>query len=123
MTVKVGTHPTKIGQRVQDIYADTRGWVVEVGERQGGEKVAVIDWDDKPVGSEDAVFPVEALHVVEVVRIDADMFEDPSLSPLVEHTTTGTEHGTVYKLKSGTVLKGIEQMRLYMLGYYTRDWA
>lgn len=112
-------HPNRVGQRVQDVYADSRGWVVELGEREG-EKVAVVDWDEKPVGDEDAVFPIVSLLVVEVIRIDADLWEDPATHPLVEQTTTGTEHGTVYRLKGGQVLRGTDQMRAYMLGYHKR---
>lgn len=111
-------HPTRVGQRVQDIYDDTRGWVVELGEHEG-EKVAVVDWDEKPVGDEDAVFPVTSLLVVRVIRIDADHWDDPATHPQVESAHTGTGE-PVYLLKTGSILKGRDQMRAWLLGYHKR---
>lgn len=113
--------PTKVGQRVVDVFVETRGWVRELGERNG-TKVAVVAWDnpEPSIGEDDSVFPVDALRVVKHISIDLDMFQDPSLHPAVEQTTTGTEYGTVYRLKDGTVLKGIDQMRTWLLGYHER---
>lgn len=108
--------PTKVGQRVQEIFSNSRGWVTYINDNAEVH----VDWDEKPVGNEDEVFPADALRVVEVIRIDADLFEDPSGHPLVEQTTTGTEHGTVYRLTTGEVLKGRDQMRAYLLGYHKR---
>jgi hypothetical protein len=117
--------PSKVGQRVQEIFTDSRGWVMELGEDRDGRKVAVIEWDapEPNLGEDDSKFPVDALRVVEMIRIDADVFEDPSKWDEVEQTTTGTEYGTVFKLKNGMVFKGIDTMRLFMLGYHTRTWA
>lgn len=113
--------PTKVGQRVQDVFTDSRGWVRELGDRNG-TKVAVVAWDapELELGEDDTVFPVDALRVVKHISIDADHFMDPSLHPVVEQVTTGTEHGSVYKLKTGEVMKGIDQMRSYLLGYHER---
>lgn len=111
--------PTKVGQRVQEGYTDSRGWVVELG-KTGGIDCAVVEWDSKPVGDEDAVWPIDELRVVEVIRIDADVYMDPSTWSEVEQTTTGTEHGTVYKLKNGMVFKGIDPMRAFLLGFFTK---
>lgn len=113
--------PTRVGQRVQDVFTDSRGWVRELGERNG-TKVAVVAWDapELELGEDDTVFPIDALLVVKVIQIDADLYEDPSGHPLVEQVTTGTEHGSVYKLKTGEVLKGTGQMRAYLIGYHKR---
>ena len=113
--------PTKVGQRVQDMFVDTRGWIRELGERNG-LKVAVVAWDNPAGGAvdeDDSVFPVDALRVVTTIVVDSDVYLDPSTWSEVEQTTTGTEHGTVYRLKSGTVIKGEEQMRAFLLGFCT----
>lgn len=111
--------PSKVGQRVQDVFTDSRGWVRELGDRNG-TKVAVVAWDapELLLGEDDSVFPLDALRVVKVIQIDLDLWQDPSLHPAVEQTATGTEHGTVYRLKDGHVIKGIDLMRTWLLGYH-----
>lgn len=110
--------PTKVGQRVQEIYSDTRGWVIELG-RHGGEDMAIVDWDDKPVGSEDELFPLDALRVVEVIRCDLDQFTDPGISPLVEMVSLADsapdlDHAR-YRFTDGEVVVGIAAARLALL--------
>ncbi len=112
--------PTKVGQRVQEVFSDTRGWVTKLWTNEDGVPVADVEWDEPSDLDEDG-FPIEALRVVEVIRIDADIFQDPSLWDQVEQTTTGTEHGIVYKLKNGMRFKGIDHVRSFMLGYFTRS--
>lgn len=121
MSVIKDQQPTRVGQRVQDVFTDSRGWVRELGDREG-VKVAVVAWDapELELGEDDSVFPLDALRVVKVIQIDLDLYEDPTLHPAVEQATTGTEYGTVYRLKDGTVIKGIDLMRLWLLGYSER---
>ena len=109
--------PTKIGQRVQEIYTDSRGWVTDLGVHCGVPS-AVVDWDDKPVGDEDKVFPVDALRVVKVVQMDLDHYQDPSLHPKVESSNV-IDGVTTYNIKGGLTLKGIEMMRVWLIGYHT----
>lgn len=119
--------PTKVGQRVQEIFTDSRGWVVELGEQQG-EKVAVVDWDVKSsVDEEDRVFPIEALRVIEVIRVDVDHFADPGRSPLVEEVyhpegQDDTFATTRYRFKDGEVAVGLDAARYYLLKRSVSGW-
>ena len=121
MSVVKDQLPTRVGQRVQDVFTDSRGWVRELGWRETTQ-VAVVAWDapELELGEDDTVFPLDALRVVEVIVIDADVYADPSIWSEVEQTTTGTEHGTVYRLKGGHVIKGIGEMRAFMIGFCTK---
>jgi hypothetical protein len=110
--------PTEVGQRVQEIFADTRGLVVELGERDG-EKVAVVKWDEPNEHDED-VFPVDALRVVKAIQLDLDLYEDPATHPMVEYSYCGAGRRTHYVLKGGEVIKGRDLMRAWLLGYHTR---
>lgn len=111
--------PTKVGQRVQEIFSDSRGWVVGLNFRTD-EPTAIVDWDEPTdLGDDDRVFPIDALRVVKVIQIDADHYKDPATHPMVEESRTEGDL-TVYRLKSGTVIKGRDQMRLYLLGYSER---
>ncbi|QNJ57681.1 hypothetical protein SEA_KEANU_76 [Streptomyces phage Keanu] len=112
--------PSKVGQRVQDVFVGTRGWVQELGERNG-TKVAVVAWDEPEpsVGEDDSVFPVDALRVVKRIAIDLDRYRDPALHPEVEESRTEGDL-TIYRLKDGTVIKGTDLMRTWMLGYHER---
>ncbi|QJD54023.1 hypothetical protein SEA_GALACTICA_76 [Streptomyces phage Galactica] len=105
--------PTRVGQRVQEIFSDSRGWVTYLNEN--GE--ASIDWDE-PSEHDGDVFPISALRVVEVIRIDADLYEDPSTWFFIEQISNGTEHGPVYTLRNGVKLRGVEQLRQFMLGFH-----
>jgi hypothetical protein len=108
--------PTEVGQRVQEIFTDSRGWVTYLNEN--GE--VTVDWDEKPVGREDEVFPVDALRVVEVIRLDVDRFADPGRSPLVEEVThpEGPDDAfatTRYRFTDGEVAVGIDAARYFLL--------
>jgi len=113
-------HPTKVGQRIQEPFADGRGWVTAINDN--GE--VVVDWDDKHPDLDDQVgyFQADELLVVEVITVDADHFIDPSLSPLVEQVSTGTEV-VRYKFKDGTVAKGIDSARSHLLATSVSDRA
>jgi hypothetical protein len=110
--------PTKVGQRVADIFADTRGTITYLNENNE----AHVDWDEKPVGDEDEVFPLDALRVVQQIQIDADWYEDPALHPIVEVSYTPEDGVTNYVVNTPTIgqhtLRGIDQIRLYLLGYH-----
>ena len=112
--------PTKVGQRVQEIFSDTRGWVIDLGERNG-EKVAQVNWDE-PNDLDDDVFPVEALRVVQVIQIDADHYEDPALHPAVEVSYTPEDGVTNYVVNVPNLgqhtLRGRDQVQLWLLGYH-----
>lgn len=108
--------PTKIGQRVQEIYTDSRGRVTDLGVH-GGVPSAVIDWDDKPVGDEDEIFPVDALRVVKVIRCDADWYIDPAASPHIEMVTDadmGPEQAKYHWVGGGASI-GIDNARISLL--------
>lgn len=105
--------PTRVGQRVQEVFSDTRGWVIALV----GGNMAEVEWDD-PSEHDGDMFPVDALRVVETIRIDADLYEDPSTWFFIEQISNGTEHGPVYTLRNGVKLKGVEQLRQFMLGFY-----
>lgn len=116
--------PTKVGQRVQEIYTDSRGWVVDLGKRHGVMS-AKVDWDDKPadnLGDDDAVFPVEALRVVECIKLDADWYIDPGKSPFVEMVTLADTTHARYHWKDGEVSTGIVAARVALLSRCTRSW-
>lgn len=115
MTV-LDQQPTKIGQRVEEIFSNTRGWVRDLGERDG-EKVAQVEWDE-PNDLDGDVFPVVALRVVQVIQVDADWYEDPAMHPIVEVSYTPAGGETNYVVKGGHTLRGIDQIRLYLLGYH-----
>lgn len=112
--------PSREGQRVQDVFTDSRGWVRELGERNG-TKVARVAWDapELALGEDDSVFPIDALRVVKTIQIDLDLYTDPSLHPAVEESRT-EGYLTIYRLKEGHVIKGTELMRLWLLGYHER---
>lgn len=120
--------PTKVGQRVQDIFTDSRGWVTYLNEN--GE--ALVDWDEKPVGDEDAVFPLDALRVVEIIRVDMDHFADPGRSPLVEQVShpegTGVDQFNIdrsrtrYKFVDGSVAVGVNAARDELLKQSASGW-
>lgn len=120
--------PSKVGQRVQEVFTDSRGWVVELG-RQGSVEVAVIDWDNPADlnGDDDKVFPLDALRVVEVICIDADHYEDPAMHPAVEvsYRPAGGETNYVVNVpKLGQhTLRGTDQIRAWLLGYSKTDRA
>lgn len=113
------THPTKVGQRVQEAFTDSRGWVRELGERNG-VKVAVVDWDEPQpdLAEDDSVFPVDALFTVKTIILDLDMYNDPSLHPQVEYSYCGAGRETHYVLKDGFTIKGLHHMRIWLLGYH-----
>lgn len=113
--------PTKVGQRVQEIFADSRGWVVELG-RHEGQDCAVVEWDnpEPDLGADDSVFPLDALRVVEVICLDADHFEDPAMHPQVEVSYTPEDGTTNYVLKDGYTLRGTDAMRRWLLEYHRR---
>lgn len=109
--------PTEVGQRVQEIFTDSRGWVVDISTDR-----AKVKWDnpEPELGTDDDVFPLDALRVVEVIRLDADHFEDPAMHPAVELSYTPEDGVTNYVLKDGYTLRGIDAMRLWLLGYHKR---
>lgn len=119
--------PTKVGQRVQEIFTDSRGWVMELGEDRDGRKVAVVEWDapEPNLGEDDSKFPVDALRVVEVIVIDADHYDDPAMHPVVEVSYTPEDKITNYVVNVPTLgqhtLRGIDQVRLWLLGYSRTD--
>jgi len=121
-------HPTKVGQRVQEIFTDTRGWVRELG-RHRGEDVAVVDWDQpvSELGEDDDVFPLTSLRVVEVIKLDVDHFADPSRSPLVEEVYNPegpdmTFATTRYRFTDGEVAVGIDAARYALLKRSASGW-
>lgn len=117
--------PSKVGQRVQDVFTDSRGWVRELGDRNG-TKVAVVAWDapELELGEDDSVFPVDALRVVKVIVIDADHYQDPAMHPAVEVSYTPEGGVTNYVVNTKSIgqhtLRGIDQVRLWLLGYSER---
>lgn len=109
-------HPTRVGQRVQESYGDTRGWVTGF---EGNE--VLVNWDEKyPVDHEVGNFLSDELRVVEVIRLDADHFTDPGLSPLTQQVTTGTEH-VRYTFRDGHTARGLENARAHLLALSTSD--
>lgn len=115
--------PTKIGQRVQEVFADSRGWVVGLNFRTD-EPSALVDWDDKPVDDEDRVFPLDALRVVEVIRLDADHYAYPGHSPLVQLVSQAGEgvENARYTFVNGAVAKGIDAARIELLKQSASGW-
>jgi hypothetical protein len=120
--------PTKVGQRVQDVFTDSRGWVRELGERIG-VKVALVAWDapELSLGEDDSVFPVDALRVVEVIQLDVDHFADPGRSPLVQQITHPegediTFRTTRYKFTNGAVAVGLDAARYELLKQSATGW-
>lgn len=118
--------PTKVGQRVQDIFANTRGWVIELGRHEGVD-CAVVDWDEKREDLDDSVFPLDALRVVEVIRLDVDHFADPGRSPLVEEVKNpegpdDTFATTRYRFTDGEVAVGIDAARYALLKRSASGW-
>lgn len=116
-------HPTKVGQRVQEVFTDSRGWVTYINDNAEVH----VDWDEKPVGNEDEVFPADALRVVEVIRVDVDHFADPGRSPLVEEVyhpegPDDTFVTTRYRFKDGEVAIGLEAARYYLLKRSASGW-
>lgn len=115
--------PTKPGQRVQETFSDTRGWLVAL-VTVDGEQMAEVDWDT-PNEHDGDLFPVEALRVVEVIAIDVDHYEDPAMHPMVEvsYTPEGGDTNFVVNVpKLGQhTLKGVDQMRLWLLGFHRTD--
>lgn len=121
-------HPTKVGQRVQEIFTDTRGWVVDISTDR-----AKVDWDIKPDGvaeEDDAVFPLTALRVVEVIRLDVDHYADPSRSLLVQQVShpEGLDEDNIdlsrsrYKFTNGAVAVGIDAARIELLKQSCSGW-
>lgn len=109
--------PTKVGQRVQEIFSDSRGWVVGINLRTD-EPTAVVEWDEPTeLGDDDRVFPLDALRVVRVIRLDVDHFEDPATHPAIEYSYVGTGRRTRYVTRTGTVLMGRDAARLWLMGY------
>lgn len=117
--------PSKVGQRVVDVFIGSRGWVRELGDRNG-TKVAVVAWDapEPSVGEDDSVFPVDALRVVKHISIDLDHYQDPAMHPAVEVSYTPEDGITNYVVNTKTIgqhtLRGIDQVRLWLLGYSER---
>lgn len=117
--------PTKVGQRVQEVFNNSRGWIIELGRHQG-EDVAIVDWDEKPVGDEDELFPLEAMRVVEVIRVDVDHYADPGRSPLVQMVSMADsapdlDHAR-YKFANGEVAVGIDAARIELLKQSATGW-
>lgn len=110
--------PNRVGQRVQEVFSDTRGWVISLDENS-----AKVDWDE-PNDLDGDVFPIDALRVVEVIRIDADHFEDPAMHPLVEVSYTPEDGITNFVVNTPTLgqrtIRGVDQMQAYLIGYHTR---
>lgn len=109
--------PTRVGQRVEEIFSNTRGWVVDISTDR-----AAVDWDHKPEGladEDDKIFPVDALRVVKHIAIDLDLYKDPSLHPEVESSRTEGDV-TIYIIRGNLKIRGIEMMRLWLLGYHER---
>lgn len=110
-------HPDRIGQRVQEPYGDTRGWVIGFD----GPDVEV-DWDDAnpEIDAQVGLFHADQLRVVVEVRIDADHLLDPGLSPHVEQVVRGADKKrTRYKFKDGTMSQGINAARNHLLSLHT----
>lgn len=109
--------PSRVGQRVQEVFSDTRGWVVDLG----GDR-AKVEWDE-PNDLDEDVFPIDALRVVEVIRIDADHFEDPAMHPLVEVSYTPEDGITNFVVNTPTLgqrtIRDVNEMRAYLIGYHT----
>lgn len=119
--------PTKVGQRVQEVFSDSRGWVVGINIRTG-EPTAIVDWDEPTdLGDDDRVFPLDALRVVEVIRVDVDHFADPGRSPLVEEVyhpegPDDTFATTRYRFTDGEVAVGIDAARYSLLKRSASGW-
>lgn len=117
--------PTKVGQRVQEVFSNSRGWVV--GQTiVDGEPMSEVEWDE-PNDLDGDLFPDDALRVVEVIVIDADHFEDPAMHPAVEVSYTPEDKVTNFVVNVPTLgqhtLRGIDQVRLWLLGYSRTDRA
>ena len=116
-----GEQPTRIGQRVQEIFTNSRGWVRELGHRHNVE-VAVIEWDDKQptLGDDDRVFPLDALQVVQVISVDWDRWVDPGLSPLVSQVTHPDPANpdlrrARYEFDNGAMANGVSAARIELI--------
>lgn len=116
--------PTKVGQRVQEIFTNSRGWIIELGWH-GGEDVAIVDWDEKPVGDGDELFPLDALRVVQVIRMDLDWYNDPGCSPFIEMVSMADSAPDLnharYHWKDGGVSVGIDNARVSLMTRCTAD--
>lgn len=101
-------HPSIIGQRVQEPYGDTRGYVTGFDDDD-----VFVTWDQpEDVDAEVGDFKVDELRVVAEVRIDLDHLLDPSLSPLVEQVTM---NGMRFEFRDGTICNGVTEARDHLL--------
>lgn len=109
--------PSRVGQRVQEVFSDTRGWIVHLDEG-----LARVEWDE-PNDLDGDVFPIDALRVVEVIRIDADHYEDPAMHPLVEVSYIPEDGITNFVVNMPTLgqrtIRDVNEMRAYLIGYHT----
>jgi hypothetical protein len=105
--------PTLIGQRVQEPYGGTRGYITGFD----GEE-ALVAWDDPhPVDGEVGNFKTDELRVVVDIRMDLDHWMNPALSPLVARVVRGVGI-TSFEFKDGHVAKGLHEARHHMLTFY-----
>lgn len=116
-------HPTRTGQRVQEIFTDSRGRIVSLTIRNN-EACALVDWDQPfpEAGADDCVFPLSTLWVVQEVRLDWDHYIDPGKSPMV---TVDDPHNdrrrAVYTFPNGNAVKGISAARVELVKHSIVD--